>query len=422
MKATRSAAFVGNMNAMPMTYALQLRDLGWDVTFFVDTPPSDKLSRPELKFSRIDYPYPSWIIERPVRNQVLAALMPRVFLADVIAILRQVDVVFLSGFYLCLMTYLRPWQKVLFLSHGSDLDVWCDSEGTGRLADVFAKRVGRLLSRMLVNVIVRRMISALRQVSAVITFPEGLSVVGERVLAREVAHLKVRRISRYDISLFDLPLPREPRRAPPSDTLKIICGTRHTFNIRPGLTADENKGTNVIIKALARYVSLKRRPIEVHFFEKGLDVLEAKELCQSNGIARYVVWHPETPFQDFLKLHETCHIAFDQVGCHWVGTGMYAMYLSMPVIANSRKEVLENFWGEASPICHAVDQDSIVRWLITLEDAEARRSIGDRSHRFAVTHFDAARTAHCIVSFIEESYGRSADRTQLSKTLSHQST
>ena len=76
MGSRRSAVFLGNMNAMPMAYALDLRERGWDVTYFVDSRATDKLPRPELKFPSIGYPYPSWIVERPCAV-LSAAISPR---------------------------------------------------------------------------------------------------------------------------------------------------------------------------------------------------------------------------------------------------------------------------------------------------------------------------------------------------------
>jgi hypothetical protein len=391
------------MNAMPMTYALQLRKRGWDVTYFVDAPPGDQLSRPEHKFPGIiRYPYPAWILERPVMSPLLAALGPAFLFRDIIATLRRADVVFLSGFYLSLRRYLPPSQTVLFLSHGSDLHVWCDSTDVERLARLFATRIGAVSARFLVTRAVRRMVESLKQVTAVITFPPGLSEPGETILARELAGTNVARIARYDISFADLPRPGDVEHPGPSDTLRIVCGTRHTFRRHPGLSDEENKGTDVIIRGLARYARLGRRPLEVHFFRKGLDLAEARALCKSQGIEDNVTWHEELPFHDFLELHQRCDIAFDQLGSHWMGSGMYAMYLGMPVVTNSRKDVLEPFWGERSPLCHAQNEEDVVEWLVKLEDPMLRRELGVQSHRFAVAHFDDKLTMDAILSFVEQ--------------------
>jgi hypothetical protein len=102
-------------------------------------------------------------------------------------------------------------------------------------------------------------------------------------------------------------------------------------------------------------------------------------------------------------MHQTCHIAFDQVGSHWIGgVAMYAMYLSVPVIANCRGDVFDRYWGETSPICDARDEDAIVEWLIRLEDPATRSSLGERSHRFALEHFGGTRTTQRILDTIGE--------------------
>lgn len=404
-----SVAFIGNMNAMPMIYALHLRECGWEVTYFVDTPSTDTLSRPEFRFPNIGYPYPSWIVERPIRSPLIAAVIPGFAIRDIVERLRAADVVFLSGLYLSMQRFLRPSQVVFFVSHGSDLDAWCNRRSIKGLSGLFSGRVGRLPALLMVGFVVRRMIRSLRRVSVALTIPAGLSEPGDSVLARELQGTNVHRVPRFDISLAELPAPQEIRTAPVESTLRIICGTRHAFRPHPGLTDSENKGTDVIIRALARYVRSDRKPVEVHFFEKGLDFQEAKRLCDIEGLSPHVVWHAEMPTREFIEIHQHCHIAFDQVGSHWLGAvGMYAMYLSLPVIANNCGDVLERYWGESSPICHARSEDEILAWLIRLEDADVRRSIGERSHQFALKHFGGARASSRILDAIERL--KNADR------------
>lgn len=395
----RSAAFIGNMNAMPMTYALALRAAGWKVEYFVDTPRSDLLSRPEYKFPHLGYPYPGWVIERRVRSPSMAALLPRFVFRDIVKVLRRADVVFASGLFLPFVRFLPPEQPVIFVSHGSDLEGWSDEQNIEQLAGVFTPRMGRMLAVWFVRQVVRRMVAGLRRASAIVTFPPGLSPYADQVLARALAGAKMRRIPRYDISFADLP--DAPRPEPPPVLLRIVCGTRHTFRAHSGISEIENKGTDLIIRGLGRYNRSQGKAFEVHFFEKGRDIDEAKRLCREEGIDSFVVWHSELPFHEYVELHKSCHIAIDQLGSHWIGTGMYAMYMGMPLIANSRRDVLEGFWGEQSPICHAESADDVAAWLHTLEDPPTREKIGEASRCFAIRHFADTHTASAILNFIE---------------------
>jgi hypothetical protein len=401
-KRRRSAAFIGNMNAMPMTYALALRTAGWDVKYIVDSPRSDLLSRPEYKFPQISYPYPEWIIERRVRSPAVAALLPGTMLRDVVAILRRCDVVVASGLFLPFSRFLRSDQRVVFISHGSDVEVWCDQGNIDKLSELFTPRIGKFLARRFVRAVVGRMVEALRRATAIVTFPAGLSPHGDLVLQHVLAGTSVRRVPRYDISFADLPVLDGPPTDLPAQPLRVICGTRHTFRAHPGLSEFESKGTDRIIRGLGCYARASGKSIEVHFFEKGRDVLEAKRICQQEGIAPFVIWHREMPFHEYLALHRCCHVAVDQVGPQWVGTGMYAMYMHMPLIANSRKEVLDAFWGEASPICHAETPEDVADWLRRLQDAATRDRIGRESHAFAVRHFGGSRTTDAILKLLDE--------------------
>lgn len=396
-----TAAFAGTMNAMPMAYALDLRARGWDVTYLVDVPRDDTLSRPEYKFSSIDYPYPSWIVERPVRSQLLAALAPSLGLRDIVRMLRAADVVFLSGLYLCLAPLLRPEQKKIFLSYGADLDSWCDIENVDRTARIFAERIGHFVARHLVRYAVRRMVQSLRCVDLVVTFPRGLSPAADQVLDRELAGSRARRVTRHDISFADLPSPDRLRTAPPGPVLKIICGTRHTFRAHPSTSETENKGTDIIIRGLGTYARTPgAMPIEVLFFEKGLDLAEAKALCVECGIDSSVTWHAQIPFTQYIELHQQHHIAFDQLGTHIVGTGMYAMYLGMAVIANARNDGHDAASG-AWPLCQAESEAEVVSWLQRLEDPRLRAEVGRRSQQFAIDNFGIDRTVSRILSELE---------------------
>ncbi|MDY6945382.1 MAG: hypothetical protein SXG53_06660 [Pseudomonadota bacterium] len=388
-----------------MAYALELRSQGWDVKYLADVAPDDTLSRPEHKFHSITYPYPSWIVERLVRSQLLAAIAPSVFLPDIVRMLRAADVVFLSGLYLCLAKLLRPEQKKVFLSYGADLEVWCDVEDADRRAELFAGRIGKFAARRLVRYVVGRMASSLRDVDVAVTFPTGVNAVGDRVLARELAGTAVRRVNRYDISFADLPPPDRIRIAPPGPLLKIICGTRHTFRAHPGGTDTENKGTDIMIRGIGAYARTPgAMPIEVHLFEKGLDLAEAKQLCVECGIDANVRWHAQMPFHDYIQLHQQCHVAFDQLGTHVMGTGMYAMYLGMPVVANGRSDVQQLLAGSSSPLCHAENEADVVHWLQRLEDAQRRVDIGRRSQLFALENFGVDRTVVRILAALDSSH------------------
>lgn len=59
---------------MPMQYALQFKQDGYDVKYIVDVDKEDTLSRPECQFSEIPYPYPEWIEEIAVPAVSLRAI------------------------------------------------------------------------------------------------------------------------------------------------------------------------------------------------------------------------------------------------------------------------------------------------------------------------------------------------------------
>ncbi len=69
----------------------------------------------------------------------------------------------------------------------------------------------------------------------------------------------------------------------------------------------------------------------------------------------------------------------DQVGKHWIGGGVYAMYIGKPLVANAKNL---GFLGP-TPIMHAEDAQGVFECLVALTDSEFRRDVGQRSRAFA---------------------------------------
>lgn len=374
-------AFIGSANALGMMYALELRNIGHNVTYFVTTPSSDTLSRPECHYAEIAYPYDDWIIERVIKNPLRANLLPCVYIKDVVDRLNGFDLVVLSGMYLMLASHLRV-KRIAFLSHGSDLDVWCNkSNYVNHLNDLVSPRkfTGSLASIFGIF----RMRRAFKKCNLLITFTQGLSQERDAVVNDISEGWPGHTIYRFDVSFR--PLYGASRVAKlRSDKLVLLCAVRCSFLESPGVSPSDMKGVDIIIRGVGKYIELNRMPVEFHIVEKGKDLLLAKKICSDVGMDANTFWHKEMPFRDLLKLYENADVCFDQVSRSWLGAvGCYALYLGRPLIANSRSDVLNCIWGGSSSVCDVVDESGIVDWLIRLESEDVRRSIGAESCVFA---------------------------------------
>lgn len=386
--------FMGGMNAMPMMYAVELKKLGFDVLYFVDAAPQDMLSRPENHYPEIFYPYPRWIIERRLFSQLLLPLFPRFSAFYYRWYIRRLTgrkkcVFVLNGFFSSLSPFLSSASRKIALSHGSDLDVWGNTNGVDELITGFGKRsffrfLPASLAGRLIKMIVGRQYEGYRQSNAVLYFPKGFNHAGDTVV-QSLVDAGVQYVSRHDIS--DEPLKRCTRTfKEPGTVLEIFSGVRFLFETFPNGNRGYNKGNDVIIEGLALYYS-RNKNIRIHFVSKGEDVGAAKALCEKLGIDAAVVWHDEMKLSELLALYEDSDICFDQVGAHWIGAvGGYALWLGKPLIANDASLVDSGVWPHENPICSASTPQAVYDWLVKLEDIGMRREVAEKSKRFVEAH------------------------------------
>lgn len=386
--------FMGGMNAMPMMYALELKQLGFDVLYFVDAAPHDILSRPENHYPDISYPYPPWVIERRLFSQLLLPLFPRFSACYYRWYIRRLTgrkkcVFVLNGFFASLAPFLSWASRKIALSHGSDLDVWGNTKGIDGLVTGFRKRsffrfLPAPLAGRLIKMIVARQYEGYRQSDSVLYFPKGFNNAGDSVM-QSLIDEGVQYVSRHDIS--DEPLKCCTRTfKEPCSVLEIFSGVRFLFETFPNGNSGYNKGNDLIIKGLALYYS-RNKNIRIHFVRKGEDVDAARALCKKLGIDAAVVWHDEMKLSDMLALYEASDICFDQVGAHWIGAvGGYALWLGKPLIANDASLVNSGVWPSENPICSANTAQAICDWLVKLENTDLRREVSEESKRFVEAH------------------------------------
>lgn len=374
-------AFLGSANAMGMMYALELRNAGHDVLYVVTTPPADSLSRPECHFPQVQYPYEDWIHERLVKNPLRANVFAEKFLPDLISKLDEYDLVVLSGSYLMLALYLKK-AKIAFLSHGSDLDVWCNKDNYWHHLKKFF--LGQSLVGSIASLVgISKMRRAFSKCDLLVTFPEKLSPQRDKVVFDLVKNWAGEIIYRFDISFCPLD---GISRTPPlhKDRLVLLCAVRCSFVPEAGVSPSDMKGVDVIIRGVANYKALKRMPVELHIIEKGKDLKRAKSLCKNLGLSDSVVWHKEMPFRKLLSFYESADICFDQVSDSWLGAvGCYGLFLGRPLIANSRKDILSKLWVGGATVCEATTESDVSNWLVRLEDPTVRLEIGRDSATFA---------------------------------------
>ena len=222
------------------------------------------------------------------------------------------------------------------------------------------RRLPAWLGLPLLKRIVARNYDSARRADALLYFPRGMNKVGDRLIA-EMEKAGVSYIPRYDASFEQLQnLDRTFK--PAGDKLVILSPVRFLYRTFNEGNDEYSKGNDHIIRGLALYKAVNKY-IEVHFFEKGDDLHHAKRLCDELGLSDVVVWHKPVPFKDLMHFYASADICFDQVGDHIIGSGMYALFLGKPLIANASNL---GFLGE-TPILSATTAEEVFERLVIIE-------------------------------------------------------
>lgn len=395
----KKIAFLGSANALGMMYAIELRKQGFKVTYIVTTPRSDTLSRPEFHYPELHYPYDEWIKEKIITNPILANLFANQFLGDLIKLLNNHDLVVLSGYYLMLANHLKC-KKIAFLSYGSDLDVWCNKSNY-RLHASNAVKFKKPIRSIASLLAIKKMRSAFKKCNLLITFPMGLSKERDDILIENSKNWNGETIYRFDISFHPL-INADRSFVKNNEKLVLLCAARCSFIPEKDSSPSDMKGIDIILKGIAKYAKCTKSIFEFHIIEKGKDLQETKNLATELGINNVIVWHKEMPFVELVKLYEKSHICFDQTSNSWLGAiGLYALYLGRPLIANSRKDILNEIWHNSSSVCEAQTPDEVADWLYKLENPSLREKIHFQSMKFAEDFLGPDLVLQKIVRYLD---------------------
>jgi len=383
--------FVGSMNAMPMGYALRFKNDGHDVRYIVEAAPDNYLMRPEHQYHEaIQYPYPDWVVEMPVKDSVPGHVFPAITYRAACQLMADRNVVFLNDYGIALAGQMPSDATLVALCSGADLDVVCNYQAAWTNARAYPHRLvaPAVLAFSLVRAFNQR--RGLKKCDVISYFPKGLNPVGDSIIDCVVRRNRTAKIvRRYDVNFAATGATFKPiveRRL-----TKILVPVR--FNISPyrGTALDiEYKGNDLIIGALAKY--RRRNPsIEVKFFLKGHaeDIHAARKMCKDLGLSGNVEWLAPVPLPSLMEYFYDCDVCIDQVGTHWMGAiGALGLYCGRPVIANARPDVFSKLWVAPNPILQATTADEIYEHLVKCEDIAYRSTTGLRGHLFAKENLD----------------------------------
>lgn len=391
--------FYGNANNYSFMLARAIQRLGHEVDFIVAS--RERLHRPEHRYSHVSFPYPEWILDASHRFR-WHCLIPGLGRSTVLDRLNACDAVILNEEGPALAAHLTVPYGVLLT--GSDIEVFANPELADTLkAQAFDHpRWVRELTRRAVptSIIARKLVepqrAGIRSALFVAFLPRGLVPTADRLL-KEIG---VGVTQRLELQFTDCEL--APFVTPPSRAVvRIFSATRLTWIDRQaeGLVALDLKGSDVMLRGLAKFIRESGAPIEIHLVRKGRHVDESIALAAELGLAPHITWHDEMSQIDLLRHFQQADIVLEQFGSSVVGiAGLDAMATGRPLIAHGRPEIFEPLIGETSPICQARTSEEIVNQLKRLVPSPAERArVGAASRRYVELHFSAdSAAAACL--------------------------
>jgi glycosyltransferase involved in cell wall biosynthesis len=394
--------FFGNTNNYPFTLARGMRRLGHDVLFIVDRP--EPLNRPESRFADIPVPYPGWIVDVSPLDLHIPLHPPPAGRARAISLLAGCDAVVLNMLGPSLLPEIRRPSIVMLT--GSDLEDYADygfaarylEAKYGSLRDVLPGRFGpyaREAASMIRLVAAQR--AGIRRAAAVNYFTRGFVPRGDALLDR----IGVPDRRRMFFIMTDLETIR-PRPMPDNPVVRVFSVARLTWKTPrpradvPGQSSElDYKGSDIMVRGLARFRRATGTPLEIRLVKKGRHVPETMELAAAEGIGDQISWLEEMTQKEVLEEYARADIVFDQLGNAVLGMGgVDAMAAGRPVIANARPGIMDDVFGAPSPICQASTPQEVCAQLERLAfDRGERERVGLLSRRFAEDYFSAERSA-----------------------------
>ncbi|MEO8358549.1 MAG: hypothetical protein ABI672_00845 [Vicinamibacteria bacterium] len=377
--------FLGNANNYPFMLARAFRRAGHDVLFVVDR--TTLLDRPENRYSDVGPPYPTWIHDASNLPAAWSFHKPGPELRSVIESLRSCDAVVLNQAGLAL----APWIErphIGFLT-GADLTVLANT-AYGKDAEGY-----RGTERAALELLIASQREGIRSSVALSYFYPGVIPIGDALLA-EIGIDEDRRLfspmSDTDYIPFSPP--------PNNEILRVFCPARLCWIRKPGEPVTEDyKGTDILLRGLARFVATTGRRLDIRLPRKGKDLEAAKTLVTELGLDPLVQWFEPMSQAAVLLEYAEADIVFDQLGKSIIGmSGMDALAVGRPVIANGRPEVVERFLGQPFAVLQASTPDEITEQLLALSTLDAREAAGKAARAFVVEHCSSDRAAKVCAS------------------------
>lgn len=388
--------FIGNMNNFPFGIAKEFKKMGYDVTQFIDVPKEYLLDRPESENDNYYRRYPDWIVDLNFKSTGIIKniyfLFPNIFFRALLKKISKFDIVFLNGSWIRLGKYISGSKLVIGLLAGNEVDGADQSlidDYLSKLSDksFFIRLIPKALYKLIHLRLIKLQQLGIKRLDVINYYLPGVNSKGDKIISEIKNNQNYSRIilRGFDTSLFKYCEPDLSKKE-----FNIVSVTRFTFTNN----AHDNKRNDIMLKGISDFIKANNidKGLKIIFFDKGEDVAQAKLLCEDLGLSKYVTWVPQVPLSALTHYFSECDVAFDQLGNHWVGAGLFSMLSGRPLIANGRPELYEKYVGEIMPVCHAINSTEVQEWLTKLYNNRSLiKTLGISSRNYVLKHYDISQ-------------------------------
>jgi glycosyltransferase involved in cell wall biosynthesis len=393
--------FVGNTNNYPFMLARVLRSLGHEVVFYVDSQSS--LCRPENRYKDIKVPYPEWIVD-------ISGLRIRNYLVPTVAVRRLRDA--LGRFDLLVLNGLGPAiassSRVpsFCMLTGSDLEylaAWPSLVAVFRTSRQQHGFMKASLATVVHAVLVWKQRRGIRSAFGVNYFAPGLVPAGDRVLDSLGITAGCR--TAFMLSGIDSIAYARPPVDEKGRKIRIfnVARLNWQFPVPAHMCDLDMKGTDILLKGVARFIGKNGPVVQLVLVRKGNDVTATEQLVRDLCLDKIVIWHNEMSQLDVVREYAAADIITDQLSIGMIGMGSFdAMAAGRPVIANGKPEIFDPIIGKPSPILQARTDEEVFQQLERLVFSPGlREEVGMQSRRYVEQFFSPENAANVILTLWE---------------------
>lgn len=191
------------------------------------------------------------------------------------------------------------------------------------------------------------------------------------------------------------PLREEIERQFGRESVVVFCPTRHDWKV---------KGSDVMIRGVARVLRGTRARVVLVLAAWGEDVEKSRDLLRREGIVDQVVWQPALPKIRIADWYRAADVILDQfvIGTFGLVTAE-AMACGKPVILSFKPEVHRWCFAELPPVVPAADEGEVFRELLALvEDRDRREALGQSAREWFLRYHSLEIVARAHVRLYRE--------------------